>query len=123
MRRQVSWFSMQMNWLVFTCCEFLLRGFLLRVAFIIIFNCQFSCVKTYNCSVVYSEIPLGRNSFSRGDRSLAKHCRSIDFFLHGTPDSLEGFSSESLINNLCFVCDHISNLFDKVRSIKVLCYL
>ena len=45
--------------------------------------------------MVYSEIPFGRDSFSRGDRSIAKQCRSINWFLNGAHDSIEGF-----LNNL-----------------------
>ena len=55
-----------------------------------------------------------RNLFSRGDRSLAKHGGSIDWFLYGTHDSLEGvltYLSESFINNLCVkICNSFNTL-------------
>ena len=35
--------------------------------------------------MVYSEIPFGRDSFADGDRSLAKQCGSIYWFLYVAP--------------------------------------
>ena len=71
---------------------------------VLIFDYKFSCVKKFNCPIVYSEIPLGGDSFSCGDRSIGKQCGLIDWFLYAAPYSIEGFLknlSESLINNLC----------------------
>ena len=39
----------------------------------------------------YSEILLGRDSFSYGDRSVAKQCGSIERFLHDALYSIESF--------------------------------
>ena len=92
-----------------------------------------------------SEIPLGGDSFSCEDWSVAKQYGSTDWLLYGAPHSVEGFLknlSESSINNLCvkicsssnilsgiprkeiifcilflficFLCDPVSNLFDKI---------
>ena len=41
--------------------------------------------------MVYSENPLGRNAFSRGDRSVVNQCGLTEWFLYGARDSLEGF--------------------------------
>lgn len=57
----------------------------------IIFTYKFSCVKKYNCPVVYSEIALGGDSFSCGDQSIDKQCGSVDWFLYGAPYGIEGF--------------------------------
>ena len=56
------------GWLVSEWYGFLLRSFFTQVA--PIFNYKFSCVKKFNCPMVYSEIPLGRDSFLCGDRSV-----------------------------------------------------
>ena len=77
-----------MAWLVSACCGFLLRYFFIRV--VLIFNYKFSCVKKFNCAIVYSEIPLGRDSFSCGDRSVGEQWGLIDWFLYGAPYSIEG---------------------------------
>ena len=56
-----------------------------------------------NCLMVNSEILLGRDSFSCGDRSAGKQCRLIDWFLYGAPYIIEDFLknlSESFIDNL-----------------------
>ena len=68
-----------------TWCGFLFRCFFMRVAFIIISNYKILCVNKYNSPMVYSEIPFGRDSFADGDRSLAKQCGSIYWFLYVAP--------------------------------------
>ena len=71
-----------------------------------------SCVKKCYCPIVYSEIPLGRDSFSCGDRSTGKQCGLIDWFLYGAPYSIEGFLknlSKLFINNLCVKICNSSN--------------
>ena len=67
------------------------RCFSIRVIPSTIFNHKFSPVKKRNCPIVYSENPLGRDSFSYGDQSVGKQYRSFDWFLHGAPYSIEGF--------------------------------
>ena len=82
---------MEAGELVFQCERggyFLLRCFFIRVALIIIFNDKLSCVKKCNCTIVYSETPVGGDSCSRGDRSVEKQCGSIDRFLYGVPYSI-----------------------------------
>ena len=68
-------------------------------------NYKFSCVSKCNCLIVYSEIPLGRASFSRAFRYVGKQCGSIDSFLYDAPYITEGFFknlSKLLIN--IFMC-------------------
>ena len=87
-----------MSWLVSAWYGFLLRCFFVPIVFI--FNCKFSFVKKFNCTIVYSEIPRFRDSFSYGDGSAGKQRGLIDWFLFGAPYSIEGFLknlSESLI--------------------------
>ena len=101
MWRPVNWFAVRMSWLVSAWFGFLLRFFFLQVVFIC--NHKFSCVKKFNCPKVYSEMPLGRDLFSCGDRSFGKQCQLIDWFLYAALYSIEGFLknlSESFINNL-----------------------
>ena len=58
----------------------------------------------FNCSIVYLEIPLGRDSSSCGDWSVGKQWGLTDWFLYGSPYSMEVFLMnllEAFINNLC----------------------
>ena len=82
MWRPVSWFAVHMAWLASAWCRFLLKHFFYLVAFIITFNYKFSGITKHNCSMVYSEVPLRGDSFPCGDRSIGKHCGSIDWFIY-----------------------------------------
>ena len=108
--RPVSWFAMRMRWLVSAWYRFLLRCFFKRV--VLILNYKLLCVKKCNCPIVYSEIPLCRDSFSCGDRSAGKQCGLIAWFLYSARYSIEGFLKnllESFINNLCVKICNSSN--------------
>ena len=97
-----------MSWLASTWYGFLLRCFFMWVVLIFIY--KFSRVKKYNCSIVYLQTPLGRDSFQCGDRSHCKKCRLIDWFLYTAPFSIEGFlKSESFIKNFCVKICNTSN--------------
>ena len=101
-----------MRWLVSAWYGFLLRCFFKRV--VLILNYKLLCVKKCNCPIVYSEIPLCRDSFSCGDRSAGKQCGLIAWFLYSARYSIEGFLKnllESFINNLCVkICNSYNTL-------------
>ena len=106
-----------MDWLVSACCGFLLRCFFIRV--VLIFSYKFSCVKKFNCALVYSEIYLGRDSFSCGDQSVGKQWRLIDWFLYGAPYSIEGFSQWIYQNHLLLICVKICNSFNTLQFFHI----
>lgn len=68
--RLVSCYAMRMSGLVSAWHEFLLRCFFIKVAFNIIFNYKFLCVKKCNCPRVYLEIPHVRALFSCLNQSV-----------------------------------------------------
>ena len=70
MWRLVSWFAMQISWLVSAWYGFLIRCFFIRVALIMILNYNFLVSRNLIVPMIYSEIPLGRDSFSFGDRAI-----------------------------------------------------
>ena len=64
--------------------------------------------------MIYSEIPLDRDSISSADPSVGGQCGLIDLFLYGAPYSIEGLLkdlSESFFNNSCVeICNSTNTL-------------
>ena len=97
-------------------CEFLLRGFFIRVSFLTFFYYKFSYVEKCNSCMIFSEIHLSRDSFSCGDQSVSKKWGSIDWFLYGASCRFLRELLERIINNSCVkICSSSNTLqfFDR----------
>ena len=60
-------------------------------------------------NLIALSLPLDRDSFSCGDRSVGKQWGLIDWFLYGAPYSIEGFFKWIYQNHLLIICVKICN--------------
>ena len=60
-------------------------------------------------NLIALSLPLDRDSFSCGDRSVGKQWGLIDWFLYGAPYSIEGFFKWIYQNHLLIICVNICN--------------
>ena len=60
-------------------------------------------------NLIALSLPLDRDSFSCGDRSVGKQRGLIDWFLYGAPYSIEGFFQWIYQNHLLIICAKICN--------------